>query len=245
MKKKSSLLAPVSLLGLLLTSSAYSEGWIGYVNVFANNAGSQGGYIFGSSWGVTDLKSTVAVSNTGTYLGDQLVLEPNFNTYVNSLAGNDADRAFWTNSTDGGATPGAAGNKFLEANTFVETPSISTNSVNFAGVVNSYTLAAGYDAAAFIKVLNPLTGYSLDVFQTYDLASGGSFNLSADLSAHQGKILQLGFMVGGLNANPANGDLGNVTVTIAAAAIPEPSSYAATFGLMAGGLALGLRRRRR
>lgn len=227
MTKKSSLLALLSILGLF-SVTARAEGWVGYMNVFDNNAGSAGGYIFGSGWGLPDLKTTVSVSNTGTYLGDQLILEPNFNTY-------SASDGFWAN--------GLVGNKFMEANTFVETASISTNSASFSGSVDSYTLASGYSAAAFIKVLNPANGYSLDVFQTWNLASGSTFNLSADLSAHQGKILQLGFMVSGLNANPAGPALGSATVTVASA-IPEPSSYAMVFGLVAGCSALGRRRRR-
>lgn len=228
MIKKTTLLALATSLGLFATS-ARSEGWIGYMNVFDNNGGSQGGYIFGSGWGVSDLKTTVAVSNTGTYNGDQLVLEPNYNTY------NAAD-GYWAN--------GSVGNKFMEANTFVETASISTASTSFSGTIDSYTLAGGYTAQAFIKVLNPNNGYSTDVFQTANLVSGSSFNLSADLSAHQGKLLQLGFMVSGLNANPGGPSLGNVTVTTAAAPIPEPSTYSAFVGLVAAGIALGLRRKR-
>lgn len=226
MTKKSSLFALISTLGLFV-SVARAEGWTGYMNVFDNNAGSQGGYLWGNPWGVGDLKTTVAVSNTGTYVGDKLILEPNFNTY-------DSANGYWAN--------GALGNKFMEANTFVETLSIATSSVNFSGVIDSYTLASGYSASAFIKVLNPGNGYSLDVFQTSNLSSGSSFDLSADLSAHQGKILQLGFMVSGLNANPAGGSLGDVTVTVGAP-IPEPSSYAALCGVVAG--CLGFVRRRR
>jgi len=241
MLKKLSLVGLLSVAGLF-SNSALAEGWVGYMNVFDNNAGSQGGYVFGSNWGLGDLKTTVAVSNTGTYQGDQLVLEPNFNTYLNSLNGSDGDRAFWTNSTDGGVTAGAAGNKFMEANTFVETASISTASAAFSGTVNSNTLAGGYTAIAFIKVLNPSNGYSQDVFQTANLVSGSTFNVTADLTAHQGKLLQLGFMVSGLNANPA-GSYGSATVTVDAAAIPEPSSFA----LIGAGIALfaaSTRRRR-
>lgn len=241
MLKKLSLVGLLSVAGLF-SNSALAEGWVGYMNVFDNAAGSPGGYVFGSNWGLGDLKTTVAVSNTGTYQGDQLVLEPNFNTYSNSLNAGDGDRAFWTNSTDGGVTAGAAGNKFMEANTFVETASISTASAAFSGTIDSYTLVGGYSAIAFIKVLNPLNGYSQDVFESANLVTGSTFNLTADLSAHQGKILQLGFMVSGLNANPA-GSYGSATVTVDAAAIPEPSSFA----LIGAGIALfaaSTRRRR-
>ncbi len=229
MTKKSVLLALTTALGLF-ASTARAEGWVGYMNVFDNNAGAPGGYIFGNPWGLADLKTTVAVSNTGTYLGDKLVLEPNFNTYA------DNNDGFWRN--------GLFGNKFMEANTFVETASINTASASFAGTIDSYTLAGGYSAVAFIKVLNPSNSYSLDVYQTANLISGSTFNLAADLSAHQGKILQLGFSVSGLNANAANGSLGSVAVTVGAP-IPEPSTYSALVGLAAAGLAVGLRRKRR
>jgi len=36
--------------------------WTGYMNVFNNDAGSQGAYVFGSGWGVADLKTTVLAS---------------------------------------------------------------------------------------------------------------------------------------------------------------------------------------
>lgn len=228
MTKKSVLITLTATLGLL-ASAARAEGWIGYMNVFDNNAGAQGGYLWGNAWGLGDLRTTVTVSNTGTHLGDRLVLEPNFNTY-------NAGDPYWSN--------GAQGNKFMEANTFVETASISSASASFAGTINSYTLAGGYNAVAFIKVLNPSNGYSMDVYQFVNLATGSSFNLDADLTAHQGKILQLGFAVTGLNANPAGGSLGSVDVSVAAP-IPEPSTYSAFVGLTAAGLAVGLRRKRR
>ncbi len=228
----------------LLVPSIRADGWVGYMNVFNNNAGTAGGYVFGSGWGLADLKTTLTNDAAGTIFGDQLQLEPNFNTYANSLGGNDGDRAFWTNSIDGGVTPGAAGNKFMEANTFVETNPITTASASFQGTIDSYTLASGYTALAFIKVLNPGNGYSTDLFTSYDLASGSSFAVTADLSAHQGKLLQMGFVVSGVNANPSGPALGSALVTVTAAAVPEPASFAAVFGGLSIAFA-GLRRRRR
>jgi hypothetical protein len=224
MLRKISLAALLSAVGFF-SSTAHAEGWVGYMNVFENNAGAQGGYVFGAVWGVPDLKTTVLSSNSGTYFGDQLQLEPNFNTYA------DNNDAFWRD--------GSNGNKFMEANTYVEFNPIGIASTSFSGTIDSYTLASGYQAHAFIKVLNPGNGWSTDLFSTFDLATGSSFSLNADLTAHQGKVLQLGYVVTGLNANPANTNLGSVVVTV----IPEPSTYALIFGGLVGLLAWRFRRR--
>jgi hypothetical protein len=217
----------LALVLAVATSQVASAGnWIGYMNVFNNASGSQGLYIFGSPWGVPDLKTTVSNSNAGTIIGDQLVLEPNYNTYTNSLTGNDADRAFWTNSTDGGVTPGPLGNKWMEANTFEETASIAVPSYTLSGNVTSNTLNTGlYTAKAFIKVLDPSLGYATILNENVTLPASGPFVVTSDLSLFQGKLLQVGFSMDGLNANPVNaGTNGSVGVTITA--VPEPSTWA-------------------
>lgn len=242
MLKKLSLVGLLSVAGLL-SNSALAEGWRGYLNAFASGSGIAGsGYQFGSDWGLGDLKTTVVTSNTGTYIGDQLRLEPNYNTYAN--AQDNGARAYWTNSSDGGLTAGPLGNKFVELNTFVETNPITAGSINFSGTIDSYTLASEFTAIAFIKVLNPGNGYNIDVFETYNLNSGSQFSLNADLSAHAGKVLQVGYAVYGINSNPANTVAnGSVLVTATAAAIPEPSSFA-LIGAGAALFAASFRRRR-
>lgn len=244
MLKKLSLVGLLSVAGLF-SNSALADGWQGYMNVFSTGSGTVGsGYIFGSGWGLSDVRTTIENDAAGTTIGDQLRLEPNYNTYANSLGGNNDDRAFWTNSSNGGATAGPLGNKFMEANTFFETASIVAPSVNFSGTVNSYTLAGEFTAVAFIKVLNQSNNYNIDVLETFNLNSGAQFSLNADLSTHAGKILQVGYAVYGTNANPANAvSNGSVLVTVTAAAIPEPSSFA----LIGAGVALfaaSFRRRR-
>jgi hypothetical protein len=227
MLKKLSLVGLLSVAGLL-SNSALAEGWVGYLNCFNTGSGTSGSdYIFGSSWGLSDLKTTVLTSNTGTIVGDQLRLEPNYNTY------NSTD-AFWSNGSGGG-------NKFLELNTFVETASISTASVSFSGTIDSYTLSNDFTAIAFIKVLDPNNGYSLDLFKFVNLNSGSQFSVDANLSGQAGKILQLGYAVYGINANPANAVAnGSVVVT----AVPEPSSFALIGAAIAGLFAVTSRRRR-
>jgi hypothetical protein len=227
----------LALLVAVATAQVASAGnWTGYMNVFFNSSGSQGGYIFGSSWGVSDLKTTISNSNAGTIIGDQLVLQPNFNTYADSLAGTNADRAFWTNSSDGGVTPGPLGNKWLNASTYEETASIAVPSYTFSGNVTSNTLNTGlYTAKAFIKVLDPGAGYSTVLNDSVTLPASGPFIVTSNLSLYQGKLLQVGFSMDGLNANPADAvSYGSVGVSIAA--VPEPSTWA----MAAGGLLAAL-----
>lgn len=229
---------------LASASSAASAGdWIGYMNVFNNASGSQGSYVFGSGWGVADLKTTISNSNAGTIIGDQLVLQPNFNTYADSLGGTNADRAFWTNSTDGGVTPGPLGNKWMDASTYNETASIAIPSYTFTGNVTSNTLNTGlYTAKAFIKVLDPSAGFATVLNDSVTLPASGPFVVTSDLTPYQGKLLQVGFSMNGLNANPADAAAyGSVGVSITA--VPEPSVTV----LLAGGCCAvaALRRRTR
>jgi hypothetical protein len=203
--------------------------WIGYMNVFNNAGGTQGSYVFGSTWGVSDLKTTISNSNSGTIIGDQLVLEPNYNAYTDSLGGSNGDRAFWTNSSDGGVTPGPLGNKWMNANTFVETANLAVPSYTLAGNVTANTLNTGlYTAKAFIKVLDPDAGYATVLNDSVTLPASGPFIVTSNLSLLQGKLLQVGFSMDGINGNPVDAvSNGSVSVSL----VPEPS----TIGLIAAG----------
>jgi hypothetical protein len=236
-------LAIVAVAAALAASPAVADGWTGFMNVFNNASGSQGSFVFGSGWGVSDIKTTVITSNTGTIAGDQLRLQPNYNTYTNSLAGSDGDRAFWTDSTDGGVTPGPNGNKWMDANTSVETNPLAVPSYTLSGTVDSSDLNRSlYTPEAFIKVLDPGAGFATVLNDRVVLPTSGPFTVTADLSLYQGMILQAGFTVSGLNANPVNeASFGGVTVSIAP--VPEPAAA----GLALAGLAglAGLVRARR
>ena len=226
---------------ILLSSATVADGWVGYMNVFNNAAGSQGGFVFGSSWGLSDVKTTVITSNPGTIVGDQLRLQPNYNTYTNALSGTDADREFWTDSTDGGVTPGPNGNKWMEANSFVETNPVAVTGYTLQGTVDANDLDTNlYSAEAFIKVLDPNASFATVLNDLVALPASGPFLVTSDLSLYQGMILQTGFTVNGLNANPVNEiAYGAVELTV----VPEPS----TIGLAMAGLAglAGIARRSR
>ena len=176
-----------------------SATFLGYMNWFELPANG-GGYVNGSSWTVAALKS---VLNTGA---NTLTLQPNFNTY----AENPTD-AYWVNQTTG------AGNKNMQAATYVEDATANGADLTFQGSVSSYTLDAAYTAKYFIKALDPANGWA-DVFggsKTFDLPQSGNFSVSATAAElPAGLVVQYGFEVFGANANPADEvALGSVVVT--------------------------------
>ena len=186
--------------------------WNGYMNVFDNisdptpNCG--GGFCFGNPWTISDLKTVIGAST--------ITIQANYNTYANAVGGNDADRDYWTNSSDGGVTAGPLGNKLMEASTYVE-PGASFNGqdLTFTGEVISNTIN-NYNATFFIKALDPNNGYqdALGGTKNIILPSSGVFSITATgAELAPGLIIQYGFAVVGLNANPADEvALGSVVV---------------------------------
>ena len=218
------------LLSLMIGSLGFSQNtvgisgtaaWTGYANVFALDGST---FMFGGTWALADLK-TVVTPSTNT-----LTLYPNFNTY------NAAD-PYWSN--------GAIGNKIFEGSTFVENSALAGQILTFSGNVTSNTLASGYTAVAFIKGLNPATGYTADVNRTVPLIAGQPFSVTTTTAIPAGLIVQYGFIIKGLNGNPANQTaLGNVVVAgatplLSAPSLPinfESSTVAYTFTDFEGGV---------
>lgn len=127
--------------------------WTSYMNVFDTGGGFQFGQ-GGAAWTLGNLQTTIGASD--------ITLQPNFNAYAENVGGTAGDIAYWTNSPDGGVTPGPTGNKLMEASTFVE-PGATFNGqdLTFSGVVTSNTLAGSVNGAFafttefFIKALDP------------------------------------------------------------------------------------------
>ncbi len=178
--------------------------WNGYANVFETDANG-GGFAFGSGWAIPDLKSTVdAGANT-------VVVQPNFNTW------GDGTDPFWVDQTTG------EGNKVFEANTFIENNALAGDELFFRGTVNSNTLDAGYVAVAFIKVFN--ADFSVLKEETQPLVEGEVFTVSYTNVEAADTVVQYGFKVTGLNADPANeGALGSIEIGEAALSVDDANA---------------------
>lgn len=179
-----------------------SDAWTAWMSWFDL----QGNYVDGSAWSVPELRTDLVTSPTE----DQVILYPNYSCYNSQQFPNGTD-PYWFDQTTGDAV------KILEASTYVE-PGSSFNGVDltFTGNVVSHTLDVGYDAKFFIKALDPANGYAdvLNGAYVTDLPTSGDFTVTvsgAELAS--GLIVQYGFSVKGVCANPADeAALGNVVI---------------------------------
>jgi len=196
---KTKLFSLVALLALSLGVAAQnsvsvdaSGNWLGYANIFDPATGD---YIFGEPWGIQDIQ-TIVDAGAGT-----LTLQPNFNTY----ADNPTD-PFWVDQTTG------LGAKIFEGNSYIEDNSLAGVELTFSGNINSNTLDAAYDAVAFIKVFN--ANYSVLKQATVPLTGANFEVVFTDVNPAEDAVVQYGFQIIGLNANPEEeAALGNVVVS--------------------------------
>lgn len=164
-----------------------SANWLGYMNVFELPANG-GGFVFGSGWGVADLRAS--------FSGSALTLSPNTIGDPNE---------FWYQNTSGTATapnvggPGQLGNKIMEANLYVEVNdgSLSGQEVTFTGNVSAFSLTDAHNTVAFIKDFAP--DYSSFNIQTVLLSDASPFSVSLITLAGSGRHVQYGFRTTGEN----------------------------------------------
>ncbi len=169
--------------------------YIGYMNVFETPANG-GGYVFGSPWAVPDLRTDV----DPTPVTGSVTLFPNFNTYDD----NPTD-PFWVDQATG------LGNKTMEANTYVDDPSLAGQNLTWSGFVISNTIDPAYEAVAFIKVFN--ANFSVLKIETAPLIEGEFFEVVYTDVAPEDTFVQYGWSVTGLNASSAQeAALGNVVI---------------------------------
>ena len=176
----------VSLQGLTITSGVAltvdSETMTnGYMNVFAPPSAG-GGYLFGQSWAVKDLRAQFTGSTSVT-------LAP---CYV-------ADSGtYWY--TPGGQ-PGATGTKIMEANVYGQADgTYAGQSVKFSGTVPSYTLqggTSGWSVKAFIRDFT--ADYSSYNEQAVPISATGSFSVRLNAVNDPSRHVQWGLQMKGPN----------------------------------------------
>ena len=159
----------------------------GYMNVFdLNNDGTKGGYKFGDAWGVPALQYTET---------DGLIkMKPNVNTY-----NNNPESIYWRNNN--GAGPD--GNKFMEASAFNNSDSLSAlPNKKFSCYVEDYTLDDRYTFEMYALLFS--SDYGIISEKSVDINVPGTYNLILDDSFDNdnGFLLQYGFRMKGINANP-------------------------------------------
>jgi hypothetical protein len=189
--------------------------WLGFMNWFNLPAPQgDGAYQNGSPWGTADL--------TATFAGDVLTLG------VNSIG--DPNEYWYI----GGGGPGAAGNKIMDANMYVEDNALAGQVVSFTYEVLSNTFTSAHTSVAFIKDFAP--DYSSNVAVTLPLTPG-VHTITLDTIDDPARHVQFGFQTTGVNVWVTDiAPFGNAQVR--SAVIPEPT----VLGLLA--LApLALRRR--
>lgn len=184
--------------------------WIAWANVFETDGAT---WLWGNSWGLPDVPAAFETAG--------LTIQPNTNTYA-------PGDAYWVN-------PDGSGNKVLEMNVYFETHGLAGQNVTFNYNVLSNTLPEGWEHLGFIKVLDPDAGWATVQSTFADLVVGGeSLNLTVD--ALTNPVVQIGFLVKGVNVDPASAE---AATSVVIETIPEPATLA-LLGL--GGLLLRRRK---
>ena len=176
-------LAGLAAVALLVTAPAQADvtvtvnpasTWNGYMNVSEIPANG-GAFLWGSGWGIPDLSAN--------WTGGVVKLTPN------SI--NDPN-PYWYTPAGG---PGAAGNKTMEANLYVEDSlALVGQTVHFEGYVQNNTLTSAHTAVAFIKDFAP--DYSSFNVTSIPLAPG-AFSISLATDPTPGRHVQYGFQMTG------------------------------------------------
>ncbi len=177
--------------------------WLAFMNVFELPENG-GGFVFGSPWGVADLRADFDDP------ANKLTLSPN------TIGDPDP---FWY---QGGGGPGAPGNKIMEANLYQERldGSLAGTTVTFEGEVLSNTLTDAHESFIFIRDFAP--DFS-SVNEIVIPATPGPFSISLSTVADPARPVQWGFQTVGVNVWETDvAPFGNVMIET----IPAPGALA-------------------
>jgi len=201
-----------------------SKTWNGYMNVFNLDRSTPGlptkdSFQFGSGWGFADL--VFGFSSSTLSLGVNNIGDPDPYWYI------------------GGGGPGKLGNKWMDANGYVEVNDGTLSGINltFSGNVLSNTFTPNHTARVFIRDFAP--DFS-SVVESSAVLGSGAFSISLATINAPGRHVQYGFNVQGENVWVTDiAPFGKVQIQ----AVPEPSSLLALTSI--GAIGLMSRRRRR
>jgi len=199
--------------------------WQTFMNVFELPSNG-GGFVFGSGWGVAD---AVVLFDDGA---NTMTLQPNQIMDPNQ---------FWYQDTCGCAAdpanpggPGQAGNKIMEAVTFIADDSLVGQTITFEGTVLSNTYTAAHEAFVMIRDFAPDFSSFNEVIAP---ATPGPFSITLATDPTPGRHIQYGVISRGVNVWPTDApQFGEVVLST----VPEPASL----GLMGLGVLAMLRRKR-
>jgi hypothetical protein len=186
----------------------------------------QGGTAINSNWGLADAPVVASGDGTAVFsMNTQLATADAF--WAGATQAMSFQQNFWT--PDNNAGVGATVDLYGQTITF------SGN----AQVTETY--APGNTGLVFIQFLDQ--SYNSVAFVTADVSTldaSGAFSLEAVTPASGLNIIQIGFRNSGIEGTAGQMTISNLSLT----AVPEPSTYALGFGVLALGVVL-LRRRRK
>lgn len=148
--------------------------WQGFMNWF-ETPDNGGGYVSGGAWGLPDLTSNF--SNGTLTLGAATVNDGSPYWYVTQPAG-----------------PGAVGNKYMDANLYVQDDTLVGQSITFSGNVQSNSLVSPYVSTAFIRDFAPNYG---SYETTFIELQPGPFTITHQTIDAPGRHVQFGFNTNG------------------------------------------------
>lgn len=173
-----------------------STSWNSYVNAFNVSDGS---YAFGFPYTLSD--------NRATATSTSVTLAPNIAIWTA-----EANNTAWFDNSSGSQVPV----KTLEVNSYIENNALTSDALTFSGTVTSNDLNSNHSVIAFVKVLD--SGYGQLTLKTVTLGTG-DFSVSATAAeTAAGAIIQYGFAMNGLPADPSDTALGSLVVEAPATA---------------------------